>query len=41
LLDIEPIYREAGWIVEYDKPAYCENYDANFTFTIPKGNRRK
>ena len=40
-LDIEPIYREAGWIVEYDKPAYCENYAANFTFTIPEGNRRK
>lgn len=35
-LDIEPIYRRAGWIVEYDKPAYCENYPANFTFKIPK-----
>lgn len=33
-LDIEPIYRKAGWKVEYDKPGYCETYDANFTFTI-------
>lgn len=32
-LDIEPLYREVGWKVEYDKPAYCENYPANFTFT--------
>lgn len=36
-LDIEPIYRIAGWEVEYDKPAYCEDYPANFTFRIPKG----
>lgn len=33
-LDIEPIYRKVGWKVEYDKPGYCETYDANFTFTI-------
>ena len=32
-LDIEPIYRAAGWEVEYDKPAYCENYPAVFRFT--------
>lgn len=31
-LNIEPAYRAAGWKVEYDKPAYCESYDANFTF---------
>ena len=35
-LDVEPIYRKEGWIVEYDKPAYCENYPANFTFKVPK-----
>jgi hypothetical protein len=35
LLDIEDTYREAGWKVEYDKPAYCENYPANFTFRVP------
>lgn len=33
-LDIEPKYRRAGWKVEYDKPAYCEDYKANFTFRI-------
>ena len=33
-LDIEPLYRRAGWEVEYDKPAYCENYPANFTFSL-------
>ena len=34
-LDIEDIYRQAGWSVEYD-PAYCETYDSNFTFTRKK-----
>ena len=33
-LDIEPIYRKAGWKVIYDCPAYCENYPATFTFDI-------
>ena len=33
-LDIEPIYRKIGWTVVYDKPGYCESYDANFTFSI-------
>jgi hypothetical protein len=32
-LNIEEIYRKAGWTVEYDKPGYNENYDAFFTFT--------
>lgn len=32
-LDIEPAYRREGWIVDYDKPGYCETYAANFTFT--------
>ena len=36
-LDIEPLYRIAGWEVKYDKPAYCEDYPANFTFKIPEG----
>jgi hypothetical protein len=31
-LDIEDIYRDAGWCVEYDKPAYCESYSATFEF---------
>jgi hypothetical protein len=31
-LDVESIYRAAGWKVRYDKPGYCENYDAYFEF---------
>lgn len=31
-LDFEDIYRQNGWQVEYDKPAYNESYEANFTF---------
>lgn len=34
-LDVEPIYREAGWAVAYDKPAYNETYPATFIFTAP------
>ncbi len=32
-LDVEDAYRANGWKVEYDYPAYCETYDASFTFT--------
>mgnify|MGYP003512507362 CR=1 FL=1 len=35
-LDVEDIYREVGWKVEYDQPGYCESYDATFTFTAKK-----
>lgn len=31
-LDIEPIYRQAGWTVVYDKPGYNETYEAFFLF---------
>ncbi len=31
-LDIEPIYRAAGWEVTYDKPGYNEKYGAFFIF---------
>ena len=31
-MDVEDIYREAGWRVTYDKPGYNESYDAKFTF---------
>lgn len=31
-LDIEDSYRAVGWHVEYDKPGYCESYEATFTF---------
>lgn len=36
-LDFEPIFRKAGWRVVYDKPGYCEDYAANFTFS--KGSK--
>lgn len=32
LLDVEPHYEAAGWEVEYDRPAYCESYEAFFKF---------
>jgi hypothetical protein len=31
-LNIEGVYRAAGWTVEYDKPGYNEAYKASFTF---------
>lgn len=35
-LDVEGIYRKAGWTVNYDSPAYCESYPATFTFRSKK-----
>ena len=32
-LNIESLYRDRGWKVEYKKPAYCETWDACFVFT--------
>ena len=32
-LNIEKIYEKSGWTVHYDKPAYCETYEATFTFS--------
>lgn len=34
-LDIEEMYRAQGWKVEYDRPGYCESYDAHFIFSKP------
>jgi hypothetical protein len=34
-MDVEDIYRKAGWIVRYDKPGYNESYDATFEFRRP------
>lgn len=31
-LDIEDLYRNAGWKVSYDKPGYNESYEAYFEF---------
>jgi hypothetical protein len=33
-LNFEEAYREQGWKVEYDKPAYNESYDAHFIFKV-------
>lgn len=33
-LDVEPIYRDAGWKVTYDKPGYNETGRAYFEFRI-------
>lgn len=32
-MDFEPLFRQAGWKVEYDKPGYSETYQAFFSFT--------
>jgi len=37
LLDIETLFKD--WDVDYDKPAYGEDYEARFTFK-PKGGKR-
>jgi hypothetical protein len=38
-LDIEPCYRDAGWEVVYDSPAYNESYEPTWTFRKPKKGR--
>ncbi len=35
-LNIEAIFRNAGWKVEYDSPGYSETYGAKFIFTKNK-----
>ena len=35
-MDFEKVYRDNGWNVSYDKPAYNENYDAYFEFSSKK-----
>ena len=32
-LDVEKVYRAAGWDVVYDKPGYNESYEPTFEFT--------
>ena len=32
-LDVEEIFRQAGWVVMFDKPGYCEPYEAYFEFS--------
>ena len=33
LLDVEEVYRAAGWSVSYDKPGFNETYPAYFVFS--------
>ncbi len=35
-LNVEAAYTAVGWVVEYDKPAYNEDYPATFTFKKKK-----
>ena len=34
-MDVEEAYRQLGWVVNYDKPAYYESYKAYYMFTTP------
>lgn len=33
-LNVEHVFRAAGWSVEYDKPGYNETYEPTFTFRV-------
>jgi hypothetical protein len=35
-LDVEDIYRQHGWDVNYDSPAYNESYEPSYLFTKKK-----
>ncbi len=35
-LDVEPIFRKAGWEVDFDKPGYNESYEPCFKFSRKK-----
>lgn len=39
--DVEDMYREVGWEVIYDGPAYCETYDGYYVFSAPKNKKPK
>lgn len=39
LLDVEDMYRQAGWKVTYDKPGYNESGNAYFVFEAPSESR--
>lgn len=36
-LNVEDLFRKAGWAVEYDKPGFNESYEATFKFSRPRG----
>jgi hypothetical protein len=35
-MNVEPIYRAAGWKVEYDQPGYNESGEGMYRFTAKK-----
>jgi hypothetical protein len=35
-LNIESAYRDAGWVVHYDRPGFNESFEAFFTFEMPR-----
>jgi hypothetical protein len=35
-LDVENLFQENGWEVDYDKPGYNESYEAYFVFEVKK-----
>lgn len=35
-LNVEPLFREIGWLVHYDKPGFNESYAPSFSFTYKK-----
>lgn len=35
-LNVEDMYRDAGWKVEYDRPGHDESYQAFFRFQAPR-----
>jgi len=35
-MDFEPLFRENGWDVSYDRPGYNESYEASFKFSKKK-----
>jgi len=35
-MDFEPVYRKAGWKVEYEKPDYNGSGEANFKFSFKR-----
>jgi hypothetical protein len=39
-LDVEEVYRKAGWRVVFDKPGYNESYAAYFVFSPGTGQTR-
>jgi len=39
-LNIEKVYRSAGWKVTFDKPGFSESYPATYEFKRPRTRRR-